>query len=310
MKVKRVIVVEDHPWMRAGLLTVLREMLPHSGVKGTTSTEIAQPVPQDERPDLMVVGLSATQQAEKVLDHLTTLIDPEAIVLLTDECHCPSLCGTGAPIRGCLDRKLHPTQLQTALQHIIAGGSCFPAERSRHSPLTPPWPTGHRLPAYASLGTRDPRGVNLQGQLPLEHPHGVPMPGTSCSLDAAYSSAHASEVASQRGAAAGRTTDTLRSESVGGQSARPSTAEAIPELSMPVEELCRRARMLNVTPRQYEVLLLLARGYPIKTVSRVLDISPATAKAHASSLYQRLNVNNKGQAVFAARQRGALPPPF
>src|SRR5690606_7486568 len=132
--------VEDHPWMRAGLLTVLREMLPHSGVKGTTSTEIAQPVPQDERPDLMVVGLSATQQAEKVLDHLTTLIDPEAIVLLTDECHCPSLCGTGAPSSGCLDRKLHPTHLQAALQYIIAGGSCFPAERSRHSPLTPPWP--------------------------------------------------------------------------------------------------------------------------------------------------------------------------
>ncbi len=64
------------------------------------------------------------------------------------------------------------------------------------------------------------------------------------------------------------------------------------------------AQLLNVTPRQYEVLALLARGYPIKTVSRMLNISTATAKAHASTLYQRLRVNSKGEAVYAARQRG------
>lgn len=64
------------------------------------------------------------------------------------------------------------------------------------------------------------------------------------------------------------------------------------------------AQILNLTPRQYEVLKLLARGYPIKTVSRTLNISTATAKAHASTLYQRLRVNSKGEAVYAARQRG------
>lgn len=66
------------------------------------------------------------------------------------------------------------------------------------------------------------------------------------------------------------------------------------------------AQLLNVTPRQYEVLTLLARGYPIKTVSRMLNISTATAKAHASTLYQRLRVNSKGEAVYAARQRGVF----
>ena len=51
--------------------------------------------------------------------------------------------------------------------------------------------------------------------------------------------------------------------------------------------------------------MLLARGYPIKTVSRVLNISVATAKTHACTLYQRLQVRNKGEAVYVALQRGA-----
>lgn len=65
------------------------------------------------------------------------------------------------------------------------------------------------------------------------------------------------------------------------------------------------AHRLNITERQYEVLVLLARGYPIKTVSRLLNISVATAKTHACSLYQRLHVRNKSEAVYAALQRGA-----
>jgi DNA-binding NarL/FixJ family response regulator len=59
------------------------------------------------------------------------------------------------------------------------------------------------------------------------------------------------------------------------------------------------AEMLQITPRQYEVLVLLARGYPIKTVSRMLNISVATVKSHACTLYQRLKVR-KGEAVYAA----------
>ncbi|MBY4896867.1 LuxR C-terminal-related transcriptional regulator [Cupriavidus sp. AU9028] len=65
------------------------------------------------------------------------------------------------------------------------------------------------------------------------------------------------------------------------------------------------SHLLNITERQYEVLALLARGYPIKTVSRMLNISVATAKTHACTLYQRLQVRNKGEAVYEALRRGA-----
>lgn len=65
------------------------------------------------------------------------------------------------------------------------------------------------------------------------------------------------------------------------------------------------AQLLKITPRQYEVLVLLSRGHPIKTVSRMLNISVATAKTHACTLYQRLQVKNKGEAVYTALLRGA-----
>ena len=63
--------------------------------------------------------------------------------------------------------------------------------------------------------------------------------------------------------------------------------------------------MLGLTPRQYEVLVLLSKGYPMKTVGRYLNISVATAKAHTETLYQRLDVHNRNAAVYEAFARGA-----
>lgn len=65
------------------------------------------------------------------------------------------------------------------------------------------------------------------------------------------------------------------------------------------------AKLLGLTPRQYEVLVLLAKGYPLKTVGKHLNISVATAKAHTETLYQRLDVHNRNAAVYAAVSRGA-----
>ncbi len=65
------------------------------------------------------------------------------------------------------------------------------------------------------------------------------------------------------------------------------------------------ARLLQLTRRQYEVLVLLSYGYPLKTVSRRLNISLATVKSHARQLYKRLAVRSKSEAVYAARQLGA-----
>lgn len=65
------------------------------------------------------------------------------------------------------------------------------------------------------------------------------------------------------------------------------------------------AHRLQLTVRQYEVLVLLSRGYPLKTISRMLNISMATVKTHARMVYRRLRARNKGEAVYAARRLGS-----
>ncbi|WP_439687551.1 Response regulator transcription factor [Cupriavidus oxalaticus] len=65
------------------------------------------------------------------------------------------------------------------------------------------------------------------------------------------------------------------------------------------------AHVLGLTPRQYEILVLLARGYPAKTISKQLNVTVATVKCHCSALYKALGVRSKGEAVHVALQRGA-----
>lgn len=84
----------------------------------------------------------------------------------------------------------------------------------------------------------------------------------------------------------------------------PPVAESHSHKAPPKKEMAEH-ELLGLTPRQYEVLVLLARGYPMKTVGRYLNISVATAKAHTETLYQRLDVHNRNAAVYAAVSRGA-----
>jgi DNA-binding NarL/FixJ family response regulator len=67
----------------------------------------------------------------------------------------------------------------------------------------------------------------------------------------------------------------------------------------------REARLLRLTLRQYEVLVLLSRGLSVKSISRQLRISVPTVKSHTLQLYRRLMARNKSEAVFMARERGA-----
>lgn len=98
---------------------------------------------------------------------------------------------------------------------------------------------------------------------------------------------------------------TLRLVLAGGQSypaLMPRAASAaMPMLSLDASEAAQR---LNVSLRQYEVLVLLSRGHSVKGVGRLLGISEATVKTHACTLYRRLNVRNKSEAVYAAMRLG------
>ena len=56
----------------------------------------------------------------------------------------------------------------------------------------------------------------------------------------------------------------------------------------------------TLSRREREVLALVARGLPAKTVARQLGISPKTVEHHKSSIYEKLGVGNQAAAVRVA----------
>ena len=58
----------------------------------------------------------------------------------------------------------------------------------------------------------------------------------------------------------------------------------------------------GLTPRQSEVLNLLARGLPNKTIARELGLSEATVKVHLLAVFRVLRARNRTEAVVAAQR--------
>ena len=74
-------------------------------------------------------------------------------------------------------------------------------------------------------------------------------------------------------------------------------------------ETPRSARTEGLTPReQLEVLALMAAGAANKKIAERLAIAERTVKAHATSIFNRLGVDSRTEAVAVALRRGLLPP--
>jgi DNA-binding NarL/FixJ family response regulator len=67
-------------------------------------------------------------------------------------------------------------------------------------------------------------------------------------------------------------------------------------------------KALGLTPRQLEVLALLAQGKPNKLICRALDLREGTIKTHISAIYRALGVANRTEAVYALNRRGVPLP--
>lgn len=60
----------------------------------------------------------------------------------------------------------------------------------------------------------------------------------------------------------------------------------------------------HLSPREREVLSLIARGATNKEIAKDLYLSPHTVKDHTSSLYRKLEVRNRAEAVQRAERLG------
>ena len=65
-------------------------------------------------------------------------------------------------------------------------------------------------------------------------------------------------------------------------------------------------RLAGLTPREIEVLSLIAAGRTAKEAARQLDISPKTADNHIQSLYSKIGVKTRAAAALYALERGLV----
>ena len=62
----------------------------------------------------------------------------------------------------------------------------------------------------------------------------------------------------------------------------------------------------GLTPREVEVLAMVAKGFSFAEVARLLEMSPHTVTAHVKKIYQKLAVHSRGEAVYEATRMGLL----
>jgi two-component system nitrate/nitrite response regulator NarL len=61
-----------------------------------------------------------------------------------------------------------------------------------------------------------------------------------------------------------------------------------------------------LSPREQEVLRLIAEGSSAPEIARQLHLSPSTVKTHLQSLYEKLGVSDRAAAVASAMRAGLL----
>ena len=69
----------------------------------------------------------------------------------------------------------------------------------------------------------------------------------------------------------------------------------------------KRLRELGITPRELEILGLIAEGLSNREIAEKLFVSENTVKTHSSRLFDKLSAKRRTQAVQIGKELGLLP---
>ena len=98
--------------------------------------------------------------------------------------------------------------------------------------------------------------------------------------------------------------------SLGGTPLSPMIASRLLERMLPPsaapQEASEHGLAASLSPRESEILGLLARGYKYAEVGHLLDIGMGTVQSHVRRIYHKLSVNSRAEAVFEAKALGLL----
>jgi DNA-binding NarL/FixJ family response regulator len=70
-----------------------------------------------------------------------------------------------------------------------------------------------------------------------------------------------------------------------------------------------QGHVLHLTPREREILRLVAEGHSNASLAKMLWVTQQTVKFHLSNVYRKLGVSNRTEAARWAQLNGLLPPP-
>jgi len=67
-------------------------------------------------------------------------------------------------------------------------------------------------------------------------------------------------------------------------------------------------RLAALTPRELDVLRLMARGHPNQDIARRLGVGDATVKTHVGSILSKLHLRDRAAAIVFAFDQGLVEP--
>jgi DNA-binding NarL/FixJ family response regulator len=68
-----------------------------------------------------------------------------------------------------------------------------------------------------------------------------------------------------------------------------------------------RLQQLGITPRELEILELIAAGLSTREMAERLCVSENTVKTHTSRLFDKLSAKRRTQVVQLAKEAGLIP---
>ena len=91
---------------------------------------------------------------------------------------------------------------------------------------------------------------------------------------------------------------------------RPAVAQRVAGAyrELAIRGAARPERKGRVSPRQLEILRLVAKGMSNDEIAQRLVLSPATAKTHVSRIMTKLGVRDRAQLVVLAYESALVTP--
>ncbi len=108
----------------------------------------------------------------------------------------------------------------------------------------------------------------------------------------------------------GQLTDAIRNAVSGDMLISPAITRRLIEefCSRPSAEHARRTELVDLTPRELEVLSLIGRGLSNAEIASTLVIAETTVKTHVARVLNKLDLRDRAQAVVVAYETGLVQP--